>query len=1713
MAQVLKYSGGGNAPKPIKVGDNYYTATQLKTDLYGDKLDEYIKFRDFNPQQEAEFRKNLDAQVDALISGRLSLQGNTLVDSQGEWKNTGMYAKPRFLGSLNEEQKANNASLDVANYLVRALNSGRIMTYISPQKYTKENSKLFQGFDNYFNSKDWSKSELSDRYTKLAGLFDEEINRLKNNKAYRDSYSYEGWQNVEWDKRADDTINNLTEAARILRDTTKSDSDKQFELAKLGYDISDYLIKEEEKKEEEEKKDGNGNGNGSSNGSGNGGNDNGNQGSSQEVVTNISNGFKPVGPFDFNDPIFNYNGTAYTFGTPEYKALLDNPNNEYSEGVSLQSYVTGLIAKQRKIDRTIAALQNVPEYYKYYSNVTPSFEESSDVRAAYLLRPDVLSPKGSVLRIIDNGGNIQNYIIDADNERLYLTKQDEKTGGYKKDTIKGGERFTTFKDKGIVLNKRTNPSPDLEDPIGTTDEIFRHMKIDKPTPQQYVKQLIEYVNDKSDEINIRGQGKYKGQYLGSINKILSLHKKGEINKNTVTYESKNKTIKIKAGDKTLAITLKTPYDSKKDIHISNVYKIYAYKDGGILKAQAGVKTEKPTNKSTNPTNQKEQPKLTKSLRNKNTLSSTNNAALEATSEEGAFSDADSWRLNLALLDVGSAVTNLIPGLGGVSTAAGVVSSVGTAIADYKDVYDKKMDFWDATKNLGMSLGLDAVSVLPGMKYLKGSKSIKVIANILPRAMGAFWAKGLITDENQRKALLETGTKLSNGDFDQLNTQDFQNIATLIRLTTLGARDANSVRKKAFGSGKKENVVISGKVNGTPVTKTIEGDAAKDALGRRFWGMNPRYKAKATKALTDEANSNPNTRQTDTKGKPIDWTEGDIKGFKIETKPAEVEIDGPKAIFENFLGLENKGFNVPFISDKWIAQRWFPKYHQGMVTKKDVDDMFKPENDKYDEDMANYFTEYSNEEIRNMINDKTYDYHLRSAKRMEKEASLLRGELDASVVDMQDVAEYANKVLQGIRKAGRRPKNSKELIQKAIEKQKQPGQKFSIATFRQDLLDEVNSDLGLAGMGKRLIFNGRDQVEEIEDLQIPLPMDKQGGRLDIGLQLIKAYKSGGYLIPKFWNGGDVNDITYTGKPFLEDVPDYTVFYGIDLDKYFYGKNTPAQNSVNTLYKDHQDLLNNGTTVNGKTYGQAEEAYKKSINTGEFINNIEKYLQTHTWEEFNNAITELRGYRKQINNLNYGQERTGSPEEQKKLQDLIRKFNTGYIEVLGPIGGDTRVDKKQFHLNGGATLERHIALLTSQQFADKRNFKDKDGNEVYLDNAFFLNPGTYLTNPQTEPATSTAGGADSLDTSDGTTKPGQGTSLVDQLNGSVEHISKRLTKNNTRINIPRMLALLEAFTGIKANNDATNELLKIRPISEDPIYRLRFRYGNYPAISSAQLANAKINTLASTPLTSDLGTYLAAKQSAYAKMAPNSLAAAQANYEADLKSRLAIQEAEEANTASQITTANANRNRAINNENYKNWLRSQGISSNANIIKTFLSETRNYMNENDKLMKGLQYEKEAEAAYRNYTNSVQKMQDDLVNLIVNSNAVKRTDDSGNTKTDSQILQEYFLKNPDDKAKFATRRQDLESKYREALRKAMESKKINLGLWDTDVSSYTYKQGGTVNEKIKVQKIKDANAARRQDSKESIKAITKDKEEFGKNYRTMSAGALKLLDRATK
>ena len=1701
MAQVLKYQAGGTAPKPIKVGNSYYTADQLKKELYGSKLDDYIKFQDFDSKRAQTFRKNLENQVNAIIDGSLRLEGNSLVDSAGRWKNNGEYAKAKLFGKLNDDQKANNESLDVANYLIRALNSGKISTYSAPDEY--DITTALKGFDNVKDDDDWKKLDTKDRMSRIAKEFTNEATKLGRDQSYKDKYSYEGWQDAEWDKRADATIAKLNKIASILNNPNLTDLNKKIELGSLDIDLSDYLTQ----KEQEEQKKGEGQREGGQREGQKGGEGNPN------APTNINNGFSATDPFNFLDPVLYYNGKPYTYGTTEYYNLLKDRNNLYSEGMPLQDYVTQEINKQGKIDRSVAALQSVPEYYKYYSNVTPNFEGSTNIKAAYLLRPDALSSKGSILRIVDNNNGINDYIIDANKGRLYFTEQD-KTGQQKKHIVGGKEIFKVFNTNGIVLDRSKIPSLDLGVAIGTTNDIFRGIERDKnnkplsPTPYQYIERLVNYVNDNKDLINRQGSGPRKGTYLGSINKILGLNRKGQI-KNIVTYSSDKKTIEIRAGGKTLYITLKTPYnDTTRDIHINNVDRIYVKKEGGVLKAQAGIKTQKLTNTSTTSEEQPEN-KLSTSLRGKKTLSKATNAALEATSED-TFSKTEEARLNLALLDVGSAVAGILPGLNAVSTATGVASSVGTAIADYVDVADGKMGFWDATKNLGMNLGMDAVSLLPGMKSLKVAKGIKTIVKILPRAMGAYWAMGLITDENQRKALLETGAKLSSGDFGKLNTQDFQNIATLIRMTTLGTRDANAARKKVFGNGKKGDVVITGKVGDSKVTKTISGDDAKDTLGRRFWGMNPKYKGNAKKALLEEANSNKDTQRMDAEGKTLDWGEKDIKNLKVETKPAPEEVTGPKAIFENFLGFGNKGFNVPLLSDKWLATRAFPRFHQGMVTKKDVEEMRKdPTNDEYDNinsligdpSSSNmHYNNYINRWIRNIMNEGTYEHYLNKEKARARGYMLDKGEIDASTVNMHDVASYAHEVLSAAREYHRySTKKSTELIQSALNKQKTG--KFSIQKFKIDLVREINQTLKTGALGE-LTINRHGKV---------VPKEKQGGRLDRGFDLINAYKSGGYMIPKFQNSGQLK-LNYSYDPnkyYTDDIVNANTTTIKDLEKVFIKKGTPSQKGKN------QKLAANDITAKDITYQTGIDYFRKYVENGEWVQAVRDYLGTHGANVYNTNISKLRELRSKFENSEYTNIKN----------DDVREFNKLFNSIFGKSYGEYSIDLQDIY--GGATNLRHIlSFLNLTDQKERRQFNIK-GTDYWLDNAGYARTGKYgeqYVAPAQNSGTSVipTDGNPAGTPTDGTSGTGGGgTPDGKKKTDATGQYTSDLTKTVTKPNPIQALRMSELAGALATNAKATNELLKYKAPTIDAPYRLAYLAGKYPVIAATQNQVGKVNTMASTPITSDVGTYLSNTQSAYSKGLTAMQNAYSENYNAYLASKDKVAEAGNYNNAASIQANNENVTKYVTAENMKNKVRADLYSSNfSQAIKPYLSETRTWLQEAETNRLKAKYEVENQLAKEDYANEIRVLNEETVANILNNAGSDRAkyekDATGNRRSNEAIIQLYYAEHPDKASEYQQKRFDATQKYSKKLIENSTLMSPNFKWLTTTEEKYDFKkQGGslTPNDRIKLQKIKDYNAARRQDSKESIKSITKDKEEFGKNYRAMSAGTLKMLERTLK
>lgn len=1708
MAQILKYSGGGTSPKPIKVGSKYYTKEQLMTDLYGDKLDEYIKFREFNSKEATNFRKNLDNQVNALIDGRLTLNGNTLIDSKGEWSNTGEYAKPKLFGKLNEEQIKNNESLDVANYLIRALNSNKIATYTAPSEYNLFESDTFKTYNDMLEDTDWLNEDVTKRRNLIAQSLENEANKLETDPNYQGKYSYEGWQDVEWDNRANATIQKLREAAKTLRSSTINGLDLKLKLGQLGYgDLANYLEKEEKIETPQDKQVKQENPDEQKN-------PEGPEGTQDKESQKVSVGWEERDAFNFSAPVLNYNGKKYVYGSTEYNNLVaQNPAVPTSDGgmTNLRSIIEDP-NNIREIDtRQTPFYKKIPDKYKYFSDVTKNFEGTQDLHSAYLLREDALSPEGSILRLIFNstkpntGPITVDCFFDPDNFKFYEANYDNKTQAY----VRGRE--LNIKKNPLKFNRKIRPVKSDIKPTGNNDVIFNgntNLGAGELYDQfsNYIKEHQEEINTKTGKSdNGKSKNGLRGMYLESINKILEQIYNNKLQQNILGHtaiEGYNWIYINTADGKWVWIRLKSPLQKNQFITYDNLQEIQVVKEGGkIVKAQAGVKVdaqEEPSQEIPQiySTEQPKTYKTPKTPAGRNMPISRREQRLQE-AVNGEFSTHDSARLALSLIDLGSAIFGVLPGTSALSTATGVASSLGTAVADYTD---DNVGFWNATGNLVMNLGLDAASLVPGLKSLKVGKALKFIGNVLPRAIGAFWGYGLIKDENQKNLLLSTGKKIAEGDFGKLTTQDFENITTLIRMATLGARDAHTVRKKVFGSGKKENVVISGKVEGTPVSKTIEGDAAKDALGRRFWGINPKYKAKAKKALAEEANKNKDTQQTDTQGKPIDWTDQDITDFKIETKPAEVEIDGPKAILENFLGLGNKGFNVPYISDKWIAQRWFPKYHYGMVSKEDVQEMrTNPLNDKYD-DLYTYFRKDSDDkpisdrQIRNMMNDGTYDNRLNAARRAEKKRDLEAGRVDVSKVSMQDVNEYAHEIISQARNYNRfSTKKSSELIQEALNKQK-GNEKFDLWQFKKDLLQEINTSLNTVQYGY-LDFDNFGRVVQ---------MDKQGGRLDTGLQLIKAYKSGGYLIPKFKEGSQTTAPTttpynYISNNFLFDPENYyttptkyntTTFTDADLNKVFIPKGTNSQAGQKA------GLTDTPTVPEAIKYSRGIEKLKDYVKKGTFKDDITKYLETNSVKDYNNTISELRRLRSQFEHNRYN---TKGNE--------VQKYNKLFNEIFGNYRSH---NPSLYNTYSEATADRHV--LSFDNLYDQkgnRTFTTKDGKTYWLDNAGYLREGEYgkpkVIKPEQVVEDSqnvlVKGAKTGTDAGAGS---GGGT-------GSTQYTSNQF-KTKTRPNPIQLLRMAELAGALGTNAAATNELLKYRSYSQDAPYKLAYLYDKYPLIAATQNQVGSLNTQTSIPTTADLGSYFSNKQTGFSKGLTAMQNAYNENYNTFLTSKAGVQEAANYNNAAEVEAANNNVARAVTAENMKDKVRADLYSTNfAQGIKPFLSETRQYMQDAEKLRQKAAYDVQSAIAKQKYDNDI---------AAINKNYVSNIDKdflkANEGKSDAAIIQAWLNAHPDKAKEYKALLETPTMDYYKNQAKLYEILAPNIGFLNNTTLAYDFKKSGgqlTAKDRMKIQKVKDYNAARRQDSKESLKSITKDKEEFGKNYRALSAGTLKMLERTLK
>lgn len=181
------------------------------------------------------------------------------------------------------------------------------------------------------------------------------------------------------------------------------------------------------------------------------------------------------------------------------------------------------------------------------------------------------------------------------------------------------------------------------------------------------------------------------------------------------------------------------------------YKLPSAKKGGVLKAQFGTRT--PEQSNFEKVEQQESEIATMGQKKFNRKNLGNQTIFD---NQGTNLTTSDWmRIGAITADLTSAVSAFAPGVGtGVAAATGIGSSVTNLAAD---LADPSIGGWDVAKNLGINLGLDLVSLIPGVNIgATAGKIIKPLAKLAPRLIPVAMSLGIAPE------FVDTLKKIGNG---------------------------------------------------------------------------------------------------------------------------------------------------------------------------------------------------------------------------------------------------------------------------------------------------------------------------------------------------------------------------------------------------------------------------------------------------------------------------------------------------------------------------------------------------------------------------------------------------------------------------------------------------------------------------------------------------------------------------------------------------------------------------------------------------------------------------------------------------------------------------------------------------------------------------------------------------------------------------------------
>lgn len=1675
MAQVIrKFNPGGvvdMAPFTYN-GEKYDLGDAVAT--WNHNLEKHISNLGLDQKDANTFRKIYSEYVDGLQKGKLSIGANALEHDAADnfTSNTGEYKKPtKFLGitlkGLSDEQRTSNMSQEVVHYMLQSIRENVVPKYenkpifgidlnkeISDSQYGGK--QLDNEFFNLWNSYDeldrtTGKRNTSGRANVLYGILSDVINRVENDPSYRRKFSYAG-DDTDWDNAWRNSIQKYRQAIELLNDNDISASDKR-QLAQLGITGLDRFLATDDKElqkqlEEEAKK------------------------TKEEKMKLNPNGFKSRDIFDITSPVQFYWDGELVEDLKE--AMQKNPDIKAAYDKAIQDQFA----------------QQIPDYdyewkswrdngYNYARNLSPYFNMPSGYSGLYAIRKGPLDPSTTVFVAQNENGDFIQGNISQTNEGIYTFTPNngaqEVNLGIRRGGVNGQDavQWNTLDD--WTINQMT---PEI------MSEYFDTYA--NRTSKKDIYKLAKHIQEWS-KLGFRENpmhGKvlmYDGEPAVSVKEGTDGKHYLEIivpNKGTIKYE-------IKDGSQ-----YKTDVNGNKYITADQIARIVTTRNG-VKKAQAGttITLRAPESSTTVSAPIEYQDVPVSSAPIHASLSSEENKMQEYLSQKELDTN-DYIRLGAAMADVVSAAGAFIPGAHLASAGVGVGSTLAHAAADFTD---EDVGFWEALGTAGLNLGMDAVSLLPYGKLAKAGKAMKIIANYVPHIAGTIQTYNLISNPELQKSMGVTLHKINQMDLTKLNTQDFNNIAYLAR-TFLGLKSGVKQVKGAVGksTGKSD---IEGEVKVGDKKYTVKTEVDNDdvklfsrnkKLGEDAIKQSDQLRTKVAKDVDAEFKAKAKDdaefkyTQKDIDAEVAKRIEG-IDEVKVRTKFGRLDTTSQPRVRQ-----DNKQVPRKLLQDTWFSKEGIDWKYSDYNLARSQSPLVKYFTQQF-EDTVPYSEkrEMATKRSEPARAAKEAEIKAKEAKKAEAEAEA-RAKVKAQKKRDLETALLGNRIYRQLGYQGTFTNAKSDWIE--VHK-----------VIRQSKILSKDQKKSLLKNTKRDVRNQLDRIDEMLK-QISKNTKKPAKK-----------EQGGVLVQYFQNSGTINNITHSNKRKSWKTSVFDKYWDDILSGLQNASNKDAfVNAINDMQEKHSKLYKNYVDSNKAIVTKDNEvaAYQNAIKDGY------NYVNT-----------------KGISNANVLGEYTTKAKKQTSGDNSASNWTADGL--YGAQTDDRRLLGRRWDFD-------------DQEIIDMNKSLAQHGYEMSLDD----NTGYYKLNkkasttPATAPTTEAAQVKAPAAESAGTTtaaSPVSTTPAVQKTTQTVttsvqkapeEEYKKNDTGDKTQIgentgvgnkskghwllNAPAILGAIDLATalfGSQREEDAAKKAASVVAPSQAVRHDKKV-YGNYSAVAATEKDKANREYLANLAQVSVPELMMAHRK----EISTANDAVMEKAREADSQMYHTTSEAADAqsraNKEAEVTNANAMSQKVAASEAAQKQVEATATADRVKSISNFIKELRTQAMQ--------------KAAAENEVNTKVALHQYKTNYATQSAELKDKYNKEWQESDDKdkyiTLDEYIKGDINRYNKYIKEMGKLQNDLYTTHFTGLLDKNYSFApiQWEEDLfsdniyeqyASKRKKQGGklTASEKIKIQKIKDFNAARKAETKESMKSIRDAQNNFNKMSQTMAAGTLKLIELA--